>query len=259
MQVRIVSKDKMTVQKIGNVFELRRNQWQGNRAVISDHPGLKDEVEKYAWTYTGGDHPYLRCSALKISLHRFVLDFLYGKECVDTMLEHDNIIEHIDNDGLNCAYDNLHILSADHNKAKAFTIDKEMVSFTEIPSFITDVYYSHSKKYYRMQIFFNRDVFYNGTSGMPVEQLYCQYADFRNLYIDWLYLLGCRSEGKFELAKLHANTIKGKDRPYVVLTEEEKDHVLIERDGKWLLVLRPDDDKAISFMSKTAFQDLDDD
>ena len=259
MQVRIVSKDKMTVQKIGNVFELRRNQWQGNRAVISDHPGLKDEVEKYAWTYTGGDHPYLRCSALKISLHRFVLDFLYGKECVDTMLEHDNIIEHIDNDGLNCAYDNLHILSADYNKAKAFTIDKEMGSFTEIPSFITDVYYSHSKKYYQMQIFFNRDVFYNGTSGMPVEQLYCQYADFRNLYIDWLYLLGCRSEGKFELAKLHANTIKGKERPYVVLTEEEKDHVLIERDGKWLLVLRPDDDKAISFMSKTAFQDLDDD
>ena len=46
----------MVVQKIGNVFELRRNQWKGNRAVISDYPNLKDEVKKLSLRLT----PYKR-------------------------------------------------------------------------------------------------------------------------------------------------------------------------------------------------------
>ena len=56
------------------------------------------------------------------------------------MLQSDNIIEHLDNNGLNCSYDNLHILSSDRNKAKAFSIDKEADKFRGIPLFITDVF-----------------------------------------------------------------------------------------------------------------------
>ena len=104
---------------------LQREQWQGNSAYISNYPGLLDEVKKHTWTYSAGEHPYLNCSVLGVSLHKFVLQFLYGKDKLEEMLGKSNIIEHLDNNGLNCTYENLHVLSEDMNKAKAFSIDKK--------------------------------------------------------------------------------------------------------------------------------------
>ena len=43
---------------------LQREQWKGNSAYISNYPGLLDEVKKYTWTYSAGEHPYLNCSVL---------------------------------------------------------------------------------------------------------------------------------------------------------------------------------------------------
>ena len=118
---------------------LQREQWKGNSAYISNYPGLLDEVKKYTWTYSAGEHPYLNCSVLGVSLHKFVLQFLYGKDELEEMLGKSNIIEHLDNNGLNCTYDNLHVLSEDMNKAKAFSIDKKNAALengelTEIPA-----------------------------------------------------------------------------------------------------------------------------
>ena len=58
----------------------------------------------------------MRCTKIGLSLHEFVLGFIYGAENIDKMQAEGNIIEHLDNDGLNCTYENLHILSEDMNK-----------------------------------------------------------------------------------------------------------------------------------------------
>lgn len=115
----------MNVEIENDRIKLQREQWRGNCAYISNYPGLLEEVKKYTWTYTEGNHPYLNCSILKVSLHKFVLQFLYGTDKLDEMIGKENIIEHLDNNGLNCTYENLHILSDDKNKAKAFSIDKK--------------------------------------------------------------------------------------------------------------------------------------
>lgn len=105
----------------------------------------------------------MNCSVLKVSLHKFVLQFLYVKEKLDEMLGRSNIIEHLDNNGLNCTYENLHVLSEDMNKSKAFSIDKknaklEACKMVEIPALITDVFYSHKGKYFQLQVFFNKNI-----------------------------------------------------------------------------------------------------
>ena len=110
----------------GEYIELKRKQWRGHSARITNDPELLEEVKKYTWTYNEGTHPYLRNSVLGMSLHEFVLSHIYGQEHVKNMIQAGNIIEHLDNDGLNCAYDNLHIISADWNKTKAFSIDKKV-------------------------------------------------------------------------------------------------------------------------------------
>ena len=247
---------KPKIERIGNMILLKRDQWKDHTATISDYPGLLDEVMKYTWTYYESDHPYLKCGKLNTSLHKFVLAFLYGAEQLNHMLNNDNIIEHLDNDGLNCAYDNLHIISADYNKAKAFTIDKERALEPDIPSFITDVYYSHEKHYYQMQVFFNRDVFYNQSNGQPIEELFFQYNDFRSLYIDWVYIYGCRQQGAFDLSTFHMSRLYAKNRPIIYLTEDEQDHVFIQRDGQWFLRLNPDGGDKTTFLNKTVYQDL---
>ena len=247
---------KPKIERIGNMILLKRDQWKDHTATISDYPGLLDEVMKYTWTYYESDHPYLKCGKLNTSLHKFVLAFLYGADQLNHMLNNDNIIEHLDNDGLNCAYDNLHIISADYNKAKAFTIDKERALEPDIPSFITDVYYSHEKHYYQMQVFFNRDVFYNQSNGQPIEELFFQYNDFRSLYIDWVYIYGCRQQGAFDLSTFHMSRLYAKNRPIIYLTEDEQDHVFIQSDGQWFLRLNPDGGDKTTFLNKTVYQDL---
>lgn len=247
---------KPKIERIGNMILLKRDQWKDHTATISDYPGLLDEVMKYTWTYYESDHPYLKCGKLNTSLHKFVLAFLYGADQLNHMLNNDNIIEHLDNDGLNCAYDNLHIISADYNKAKAFTIDKERALEPDIPSFITDVYYSHEKHYYQMQVFFNRDVFYNQSNGQPIEELFFQYNDFRSLYIDWVYIYGCRQQGAFDLSTFHMSRLYAKNRPIIYLTEDEQDHVFIQRDGQWFLRLNPDGGDKTTFLNNTVYQDL---
>ncbi|EFP61423.1 hypothetical protein HMPREF0983_02125 [Erysipelotrichaceae bacterium 3_1_53] len=59
--------------------------------------------------------------------HEFVLGYIYGAKFIDEMQAKGNIIEHLDNDGMN-TFENMHILSEDLNKAKAFTIDKMTAS-----------------------------------------------------------------------------------------------------------------------------------
>jgi len=249
-----MSVGKLKTEYAGNRIVLKRDQWKGHTATISDYPGLLEGVMKFTWTYKEGDHPYLICGKLETSLHKYVLSFLYGVDQLNHMLDNDNIIEHLDNDGLNCTYDNLHIISADYNKAKAFTIDKERELDPEIPSYITDVYYSHEKRYYQMQVFFNRDVFFNKYTGQPIEELVFQYNDFRKLYVDWVYIYGCRKQGIFNLSTFHMDRLIPKGRSIIDLNEDEKDQIFIQRDGQWFMHLNPDGGEKATIVKKTTYK-----
>ena len=96
------------------------------------------------------------------------------------------------NNGLNCTYENLHVLSEDMNKAKAFSIDKKSAALeasgpATIPALVTDVYYSHEMKYFQLQVFFNKNLVFNASTKRIVERVLFQYCDFDSLFIDWLY------------------------------------------------------------------------
>ena len=254
----------MDIEIQGEQLELKRDQWKGNVAYISNYPGLLDEVKKYTWTYTEGNHPYLNCSVLRVSLHKFVLQFLYGKEKLDEMIGYSNIIEHLDNNGLNCTYENLHILSEDMNKAKAFSIDKKNAELndgkiTDIPAMITDVYYSHENKYFQLQVFFNKNIVFNKKTGKFVESLIFHYNEFDSLFIDWFYCFECIKKEEFDVNKHHAVRVYAYDAPVITLREDEKDAVIVERDGKHYIIIRTDPEKGpLTFMNHTSFRRIED-
>lgn len=254
----------MDIEFRGDMIKLQREQWKGNSAYISNYPGLLDEVKKYTWTYTEGLHPYLNCAKLEMSLHKFVLQFLYGKDRLDEMIGKSNIIEHLDNNGLNCTYENLHILSDDMNKSKAFSIDKKNAALkagkiTNIPALITDVYYLHAKKCFQLQVFFNKDIVFNKKTNKPVESFIFHYDDFDNLFIDWLYCFECIKKEEFDVSKTHAVRFFSKDATLIELREDEKDAVVIERDGKSYLVMRTNPEEGpVAFMTHISLKKLED-
>ena len=252
----------MDVEIQGERIKLQRAQWKGNVAYISNYPGLLDEIKKYTWTYTEGQHPYLNCSVLHISLHKFVLQFLYGQEELDEMIGKSNIIEHLDNNGLNCIYENLHVVSADMNKTKAFSIDKKNAAIqaselTAIPAMITDVYYSHENKYFQLQVFFNKNIVFNEKTGNFVEFFVFQYNDFDNLFIDWLYCFECIKREEFDFYKHHAVRAYVKDAMMITLREDEKNATIVERDGQLCLIIRTDsEDGPLSFMNHISYKKI---
>ena len=252
----------MTIEIQGDRIRLQRDQWKDNDAYISNYPGLLDEVKKYTWTYSEGEHPYLNCGTLKTSLHKFVLQFLYGKEKLDEMLEKSNIIEHLDNNGLNCTYENLHVISSDLNKAKAFTIDKKDAALkngdlVDIPALITDVYYLHQHKCFQLQVFFNKNLVFNTQNGNIVESFIFFYSDFEKLFIDWLYCFDCIKEERFNVYKNNAEKVYVNETTLVELREDEKDATFIERNGKLYLVIRTDPSKGhLAYMEHSARRDL---
>ena len=225
---------QMEISIIGNVIELRREQWKGKVARITNDSALLEEVKKYTWTYKDGEHPYLHNSKLNLYFHEFVLGFIYGAENIHRMQSEGNIIEHLDNDGLNCTYSNLHILSEDLNKAKAFTIDKkaaELDRSKEYPSYIMDVYYLHDSKQFQLQLFMNDDIYFNKNTGKAAEMFICMYDKFENLYIDWFYLLNSRSDRRFEVGTLHAKKVFVTERPTIEIQEGEENKPFIIRNG----------------------------
>jgi len=252
----------MTIEIQGDRIRLQRDQWKNNDAYISNYPGLLDEVKKYTWTYSEGEHPYLNCGTLNTSLHKFVLQFLYGKEKLDKMLEKSNIIEHLDNNGLNCTYENLHVLSSDLNKAKAFTIDKKNAALkngelSNIPALITDVYYLHQQKYFQLQVFFNKNLVFNTQNGNIVESFTFFYSDFEKLFIDWLYCFECIKEERFDVYKNNADKVFVEETTLVELREDEKDATFINRNGQTYLVIRTDPDNGhLAYMEHTARRDF---
>ena len=249
----------MNIEFRGDTIILKREQWDGREAYISNYPGLLDEVKKYTWTYTKCKHPYLNSSALNVSLHKFVLQFLYGEEKLAEMIGKSNIIEHLDNNGLNCTYENLHVLSDDLNKAKAFSIDKKNAALQSgelatIPALITDVYYSHREKFFQLQVFFNKSIVFNRRTNKPVERFVFQYDSFDNLFIDWLYCFECIKREEFDVYKHHANRVYEKDDPSFQLSEDEKDAVIIERDGEYYFRINTDPQNGpVLFMNHTPF------
>ena len=223
----------MTVTEVGDTYVLRREQWKGNTAKISKDTDLLEEVKKYTWTYSGDKHPYLHNKKLNKSLHEFVLNFIYGAENIEKMKHEKNIIEYLDNDGLNCTYENLHILSDDMNKVKAFSIDKERKGEEEVPyqPYIMDVYYLHKKKMFQMQIFMNEPIYSNTTTGNIAAMFICLYSEFEDLFLDWFYLLRSRSEKRFDYTKFHTENILVNEFTPIQVSSEEKNSPFIMRDG----------------------------
>ena len=246
----------MVIEKNGNTLILKRAQWKNREAYISDYPGLLEAVCKHTWSFSDS---YLKSAYHNMSLHKFVLCYRYGETVINNIISEGKIIEHLDNNGLNCSYENLHIVSSRDNKMKAFSpIDARRANDSRIPLFTIDVFYSHNSLengYYQVQIYLNDSCRWRYKGEFISGMLFLIYTDFQDLMTDWIYLIKRRVSGELDIQKLKPSRRFIHPGYRFIRTPEEIGRPIIEREGQ--LYFEPSlDSKNLACVIKTSYRSL---
>ncbi|WP_077324629.1 HNH endonuclease [Virgibacillus siamensis] len=105
------------------------NKPKANKLAYTEYnEELFNILKSYTWTVKG---EYLYSNKLKKYLHRYVMEFYYGKEAIDEANKKNFVVDHIDNNGFNCRVSNLCFIPNNLNKAKGLTFDKRRIEMKE--------------------------------------------------------------------------------------------------------------------------------
>lgn len=207
-----------------------------------------DELTNATWTKKNSPNStnsYLFNTQLGL-LHRFMMTKWYGEEMMREMDKRGWIVDHLNNDGMDCRISNLEFLAQNHNTAKGQTYDVE--SHKMIPHLAVNIFKDFSTGNYQITIGFNDSVYQidPGTGKKKfINAIYLLYkADYRIVILDAeRILLKYNTEHPFTLAGLSFVDCKVEYSLDIELSEEELHEIannkrsMIIRDGKPLLVL----------------------
>ncbi len=185
-----------------------------------------------AYVYTGSNK-----FAGKKELHVIVMIKWYGEQEVIEAHQNGYIVEHFDNAEANCLIENLAFVSNDLNLAKAHLYDKERLKYKYIVT--VNFFKDFETKKYQATFGFNKEVIIQeNDKQVNVSALRLVYPDdyrlvFQDLTSSMYQII---SKGVLNLNLLSFEK-KEVDSSYVIVPPGKDLPVIIEEDGKWLLVL----------------------
>lgn len=227
---------------VGDEIHITRDDWPiiGLTTYREDY---YKEICSKTWRLTdpnsdGDDKGYITNSGLGL-LHRYIVSKWYGDEVLNDLTQKGYVIDHMNNNHADCRISNLEFLKKAYNTAKgqAFDIDarkmRHHIAVNLFKDFSTDCY--------QITIGCNDTIVGYDENGHKYyvndfKLLYnCDYSIVINDAENILRLYD--TEGRLELSKTHACDMKISKAPDIQITEDEKDHVIVYRDGDPYLVL----------------------
>lgn len=193
---------------------------------------LWDTVSKLTWSVS--KNKYLYSHKIKKSLHQVVMDHLYG-EGISKHMYHNKgyIIDHIDNNGFNCKFNNLTFLKKSKNTSKGMYYDKERKDFISVAAL--NIFKIIESNKYQITIGFNKPyyIYVNGDS-LEIAVLYLVYNDrFNTALGDAEYILEeLKESNKLDLSKLKTDKIYFEKTFKTRLSKEEKKSPFFIREEK---------------------------
>lgn len=118
------------------------------------------------------------------SLHQLVIKNFYGEDVLVEAYENNLVIDHLDNNGYDCSYENLALIPRKQNCAKGLTYDIERRE--AINKFVIDISKDMDSKEFQISLAFNQP-FYLTRNGeeIYIQNLYLRYGiDFKTAFID---------------------------------------------------------------------------
>lgn len=195
-----------------------------------------DEITSHTWSLKKG-YPYN--ATLGGSLHRYIMAKWYGEDMLKEMTEKGYIVEHMNNNHMDCRVCNLEFMKGNRNVAKGQYFDKESEELRH--SIAVSIFKDFSTGHYQVTIGCNANIVCKDQAGLEhhinaIKLLYdCSYSV---VVLDAEVILTQYDEQEqFSLSNLHFNDSRIIEAPNINLTEEEKKQAIVERDGKFYLVI----------------------
>jgi hypothetical protein len=151
-------------------------------------------------------------------LHQVVMEYWYGQKCCQRMYDNGFVIDHLDNNGLNCQYENLEFLKERKNlHLKGNVFDKTQRE--QIPTAAVSIYKRRDGEF-QITIFFNKP-FYNA-KGQAISRCCLVYKDrdYDLVLIDALLIQDFIEKGIIDFKDLH-NDDKSWQPVYYIVSDEK--------------------------------------
>ena len=229
--------------KSNNTFEVHNDEiwimregWK-QAALATYREDYYNEITTHSWSLNAGGYP---CNtALGGTLHRYIISKWYGEEVLKEMTQKGYIVEHMNNNHMDCRISNLEFMKSNRNRAKGQYFDKESKELRN--QIAVNIFKDFSTNNYQITIGCNANIKHLNEAGEEknvnvIKLLYnCAYSI---VVLDAEQILTQYDEqGQFDLRNMNCIDYKIIEAPDIILSEEEKDKVMIERDGHQYLVI----------------------
>ncbi len=231
-----MKKSKVEITHENNKIYFRYNGHESKKLGYTDYTDeLWEIITSSKWHVKG---KYIHSG--KKSLHRTVIEYWYGKDCCEKMSGNGFVIDHIDNDGFNCLYENLEFLSHSKNwHYKGNYYDKERVA--KIPIAAVNIFKKKSGDKFQITVGFNVPLV--NPQGQKFSTAFFVYdtKDYDLVLSDAVFLVEAVGKGEIDMSHLRCN--RSKFEPLLqmkVSGARPKTGSFIQVDGQWAVVLGDD-------------------
>lgn len=227
------SKNKFEVN--GDTITILREGWP-SLALATYRDDYYSELTRYTWTLNNG-YPYN--ATLGGGLHRYMMSKWYGEDVLKSFTEKGYVVDHMNNNHMDCRVTNLEFLKKAYNTAKgqAFDVDAREMQYR----IAVNIFKDFSTGCYQITIGCNDSIGCKNAAGEikwinDIKLLYnCDYSIVINDAENILRIYD--TEGRIPISTLNACDARVNFAPDIVITEEEKDRAFVERDGQYYLVI----------------------
>lgn len=219
----------------GDTIWITREEWD-SAAFATYREDYYEELSSHTWGIRSG---YPINDTLGGSLHRYMMAKWYGDNVLKDFTDRGYVVDHMNNNHMDCRICNLEFLKHNRNVAKGQYLDKESVQLRH--RLAVSIFKDFSTGYYQMTIGCNDNIASKDADDKvhyinSIKLLYD--CDYPLVILDAESLLTqYESEGKFSLKYLRFCDSRIQEAPDIQLTEEEKNQAVVIRDGVSYLVI----------------------
>lgn len=203
-------------------------------ALVTYTADLYEMVASTTWTKVASDtgKEYLKSTKLGL-LHQLVIRYFYGEDVLNEAYQNGYVIDHLDNNGYDCIYENLALIPKKENSAKGLTYDIERVE--SIRKFAINITKDFDTKEFQISVAFNQPANIKiGDKEIPLITLYLKYeTEYKTAFIDARSILNDLNEkGSVNFANLRHKGLDYRKAEVMFASNAEIASGIVIRDGQ---------------------------
>lgn len=228
-------KSKNRFEVNGDTITIMRDGWD-ELAFATYREDYFDELSTHTWGLVNG---YLYNSTLGGYLHRYMMAKWYSEDVLKDLTGKGYVVDHLNNNHLDCRITNLEFLKKNRNTAKGQYFDTEASQLRE--RLAVSLFKDFSTGCYQITIGCNDTIVRTDANGSKhyINEIKLLYdKDYPIVILDAEAILTeYESSGRISLSHLRHCDIREHEATILELTEEEKNRAFVFRDGVPYLVI----------------------